>query len=115
MLVPGRALMPEICYLLLAGCAGSQQGVPGFNVRLEKGWETHVSQVNKRHIEERDGKGAGLAFPRAASDMSSPVAGGGRGGMTPPNVLAHHWAPGKVHRTVTCMHGSRICDILTKT
>lgn len=48
-----------------------------FNVWLEQGGEAHILQVNKRHIEEQDGKGAELAPPRAASDMISPVKGDG--------------------------------------
>lgn len=49
--------------------------MPVFNVRLEQGGEAYILQVNKRCIEEQDGKGAGLALPCAASDMISPVKG----------------------------------------
>ncbi len=55
------------------------QGVPVFNVWLEKGGDAHVLQVNKRRIEKWKGRG-GLSLtsgpPCAASDISSLVPAG---------------------------------------
>lgn len=80
------------------------------NVWLEQGGEAHILQVNKRHIEEQDGKGAGPAPPRLRHDLTGQV----RWLLLRSLHRGALLATLQGHSTITCLQESRFTIIFGK-